>query len=249
MPSLFWEGKINNAFYSPAGDTVVVDRDFLKEKALNPQEIKSVLVHELRHKAQERYHPSKMPKYDAITHANYTAPEVFAECQKAGLSDLEIKRLLPHDTDNNLFAVFAVEKPELQYATSKAGDAAEWVSHPLDMLAANLKATLQDTQCSTALSRINHTQKAVLQQMSYDFLGNKRAAEYDADMATKKAGLATTFISALEKLHTKTLPNGEGIIVNTRADQEWMEDHPTLEHRIDALSHKPDSKGKNGKHR
>lgn len=243
MPTIIFEGDFQNgtlmrdrkvAAYLYAKDFDIMAIDTPQVKDLKPKELESFLLHELRHKGQFFYsNPDfhKYPKYTVKAHVEAYAPDVVSQCKESGLSESEIKILLP---SSKLEEKFELLNPANSLQLAKVSNITEMVRHPIDSLTGFIKSYNANNECKVGIKKIKDTQEEVLNAMRFNFLAESRQSESDADAAAKKAGLAPEMCEGLKKMHTVYKDGKEYLIRISEEDEKYLT-HPTLDTRLNAL--------------
>jgi len=250
MPKKLLTSDDFSTSYVPKNDTLIIAEKDVDR--LSTDELEAVVIHELGHKGIFRYGNPKIPSYSTEDHVRMVERELYEKCAKSGLSNEEIKMLLPSDTniqnaiatDIDLLIKSKIEvqdisaRPAVENSESKnivsENEQLKWFKSPIDMLWAKYKAS---GECEAAIDNVYKTQDAAFNETLKDALAILRNNELISDAANKKTGTANAMCEALKKYHTRESSSEKIKPVFYSYDEEAAKDfdHPTLDARLKAL--------------
>lgn len=218
MPTLIIHSKIGPA-YQPTSDALMLSSI---SDAMNTEQKKTTIAHELAHKDQMERGEYPQVIYDARQHALSIDSPVDTACAAAGLSEDEIRLAMP---SSDFARVARIAPADWRQTILNLADKREWLTQPLTMSFIALRANLHG-ECRAALKEMEDTQPAALEATHMGALKANRDMELDADAKAAAIYGQLPMSRTLSFLHA---------FQRYTPEQEVGQSHPAIQTRIENL--------------
>lgn len=202
MPQFIMSGAelAQKAAYMPAIDALAVGDAVM---ALREDERDAIIAHEVRHRVQAL---SKVPNtlntafyYSPAHHAKAMGINLAESCK--GISREDMAYALPyiHDSHFPRLAASLAPDPMVQMTFLRGAELAQWIKHPLGMLAVDGKIA-DKPACAADIKRLKDTRVSALvaTALNRDALGQR--SEIDADLAAAATVSPEAMANGLDRI-------------------------------------------------